>query len=105
MANGRTSGQIKRVRNETLIALKLIYPAALPAGALLRSLLSLFPTLEWDHFRRDLAYLCEKGYVQRMLADTETDERMTPWRHRWFRLTSSGVEVADRCIHDPALDQ
>ena len=53
--------------------------------------------------RRDLAYLCEKGYVQRIVADTEMDERLTPWRKRWFRLTSAGLEVADRCIGDPAL--
>ena len=105
MANGRTAAEIKRVRNELLVALKMLYPAALPAEQLLRSLLSLFPTLEWDHFRRDLAYLVEKGYVQRVVADTEADERMTPWRQRWFRLTSTGMEVADHVIGDPALDQ
>ena len=105
MANSRTSWQIKRVRNEMLVALKLIYPAALQADALLRSLLCLFPTLEWDQVRRDLAYLCEKGYLQRVVADTETDERLTPWRLRWFRLTPAGVELADHCIKDPALDQ
>jgi hypothetical protein len=104
MANGRTSWQIKRVRNEILVALKMIYPAALPAEALLRSLLSLFPTLEWDQLKRDLAYLSEKGYLQRIVTDNETDERLTPWRLRWFRLTSSGIEVVDRCVRDPALD-
>jgi len=105
MANGRTIWQIKRVRNEILVALKLLYPAALQAEALMRSLLCLFPTVEWDQFRRDLAYLCEKGYLQRVVADTEIEERLTPWRHRWFRLTTSGMELADHCIKDPALDQ
>lgn len=100
-----SASHIKRVRNETLVALKMLYPAALRADQLLRSLLCLFPQLEWDHFRRDLAYLCEKGYVVRVVADNEPDEgKATPWRRRWFRLTSAGVEVADHCVSDPALE-
>ncbi|MFH0980971.1 MAG: hypothetical protein V2A79_05480 [Planctomycetota bacterium] len=105
MANGRNSREIKRVRNEILVVLKMLYPAALQADQLLRSLLAVFPTLEWDPFRRDLAYLCEKGYLQRVVPDTESDEKLTAWRKRWFRLTSTGMEVADRCIDDPALEE
>ncbi|MBU0717658.1 MAG: hypothetical protein KJ749_05360 [Planctomycetes bacterium] len=105
MANGRSNREIKRVRNEVLVVLRMLYPAALQADQLLRSLLAVFPTLEWDQFRRDLAYLCEKGYVQRVVSDTESDERLTPWRRRWFRLTSSGMEVAEKCIGDPALEE
>ena len=104
MANGRTPHEIKCIRNETVVALKMLYPTALQAEQLFRSLLSLFPELEWDHFRRDIAYLCEKGYLQRVIADAEADERLTPWRRRWFRLTSRGVELADHVIQDPALD-
>ena len=105
MANGRTSRQIKRIRNETLVALKMLYPAPLQSEQLFRSLLTVFPMLEWDLFRRDLAYLTEKGYLLRVISDSERDERLTPWRKRWFRLTSSGLEVADHLINDPALDQ
>ena len=105
MANGRTTADIKRVRNEVLVVLKMLYPAALQAGQLLRSLLTVFAGLEWDSFRRDLAYLCEKGYVQRVVADTEADERLTPWRKRWFRLTPAGLELADHCVGDPALEE
>jgi len=96
--------QIKRVRNEILVSLKMIYPAALQGDQLLRTVVALFPQVEWDQLRKDLAYLCEKGYLQRILADAETDARMTPWRKRWFRLTSSGVEVADHCVEDKALE-
>jgi hypothetical protein len=103
--NHSGTNQIKRVRNEALVALKMLYPAALRADQLLRSLLCLFPQLEWDHFRRDLAYLCEKGYVARVIADSEPDDgRLTPWRRRWYRLTSAGVEIADHCVADPALE-
>jgi len=96
--------EIKRIRREMLVALKMLYPAALQADQLLRSLLSIFPDLEWDHFRKDLAYLTEKGYVTRVTTDLEPDARLTPWRKRWFRLTSAGVEVADQCVRDNALD-
>lgn len=103
MPNGRQTAQIKQVRSELLVALKMLYPSALQAEQLFRSLLSLFPDLEWDHFRRDLVYLNEKGYLQRIIADTENGGA-TPWRRRWFRLTSRGLEVADHLISDPALD-
>ena len=36
--------------------------------------------------------------------ESEPDARMTAWRKRWFRLTSSGVEVADHCVEDKALE-
>lgn len=105
MANGRNTRQIKRIRNEAMVALKVVYPAALQGDQIMRSLLVLFPTLEFDHLRRDLHYLSEKGYIERVIADTERDNGMTPWRRRWFRLSTSGVELADRCILDPALEE
>lgn len=103
MPNKKSANQIKLVRREVLVALKMLYPAALMGEQLYRSILILFPQLEWDHFRRDLAYLCEKNYVTRVLTDDENDELRAPWRKRWFRLTSQGVEVADNCVEDPAL--
>ena len=107
MANGRDTRLIKRVRNEILVALKVVYPGALQAGQLLRSLLVLFPTLEFDHVRRDLHYLTEKQYIARVIAETENGNGngMTPWRRRWFRLTTGGMELADRCIKDPAMEE
>lgn len=103
---GRNGGvrQIKRVRNEILVALKMLYPAALQGDQVLRTLLAVYPQVEWDQLKKDLAYLAEKGYIQRIIAETEHDARITPWRKRWFRLTSSGVEVADHCVEDKALE-
>ena len=105
MGNGRDTAEIKRIRNEMLVALKVVYPAALRAGALFRSLLVLLPTLEFDQLKRDLHYLVEKSYVERILTSFENEDGLTPWRTRWFRLTSSGIELADRCINDPALEE
>ena len=104
MANGRDTKEIKRIRNEVLVALKVLYPGALQADQLMRTLLVLFPTLEFDHFRRDLHYLCDKGYIERVETGTENDSLLTPWRRRWFRLTTTGIELAERCISDPAMD-
>ncbi len=105
MANGRETREIKRVRNEVLVALKVIYPAAMQAHALMRSLLVIFPTLEFHHVRRDLHYLQAKGYIGRVTPDSERDSLLTPWRKRWFRLTPVGVELAEACIQDPALEE
>lgn len=104
MSGSAAARQIKRVRNEVLVALKMLYPAALQGDQLLRSLLAIFPQLEWDQLRKDLAYLAEKGYIQRVIAETEADARTTAYRKRWFRLTSAGVEVADHCVEDKALE-
>ncbi len=105
MANGRDTRQIKRIRNEVLVALKVLYPGALKADQIMRSLLPLFPTLDFDHLKRDLHYLAEKGYIERVVSELESDNSMTPWRQRWFRLTTTGIELADRCIRDPALEE
>ena len=104
MANGRNMREIKRIRNEILVALKVIYPAALQAESLMRTLLVLFPTLEFEHLKRDLHYLGDKGYLKRVIADADGNG-LTPWRRRWFRLTVGGVEIAERCISDPALEE
>ena len=104
MSGEREARQIKRIRIEILMVLKMLYPAALQGDQVLRTLLAVFPQLEWDDLRKDLAYLSEKGYVQRIIAENESDARCTPWRKRWFRLTSSGVEVADHCVRDKALE-
>ena len=104
MPNGRDAKALKRIRNEILVALKVVYPAALQVEQLLRSLLVLFPTLELDQLKRDLHYLSQKGYVERVIADSENGNGLTPWRRRWFRLTAAGVEIAERCIADPALE-
>ena len=105
MNDGNKPSDIIRVRNEILVALKMIYPAALQADQLFRALLSVFPMLEWVPFRRDLCYLTEKGYVQRVVAGSESDPRMTPFRKRWIRVTTKGLEISDRLIDDPALEE
>ncbi len=103
MAGSKNALEIKRIRNEILVALKVIYPAPMQAERLMRSLLTLFPVLEFDTFKRNLHYLCAKGYIERVVSGSEDDPEFTPWRRRCFRLTPTGMEIADHCIQDPAL--
>ncbi len=98
------SNRIKRMRGEILVAMKMLYPAAIQCEHLLRSLLAIFPDLEWDYFRKDIAYLAEKGYIKHVETDSQVPASLTPWRKRYFRLTAAGVEIADRCVQDPALE-
>ena len=104
-SNGRDARQIKRIRNEILVALSVVYPAALEGDRLMHSLLVLFPTLEFEQLKRDLHYLCEKEYVTRVTTTSEAEPMLIPWRRRWFRLTAKGMELADHCINDPALEE
>lgn len=103
MCDTRRGRRIRRVRGEVLRAMKMVYPGAMRGRQLLRSLLVIWPDLEWEHFRKDLAYLQDKGYVRRVVAGAEDPAEM-PWRRRYFRLTAAGVEVADECVRDPALE-
>jgi hypothetical protein len=102
MSDRLKSQRILRIRGEILAAMKMLYPGAIQAEQLLRSLLAVYPLLEWEHLRKDLAYLLEKGYVKRVLRENE-DLLLGPWRKRCFRLTAAGVEVADECVRDPAV--
>ena len=104
MGDQARAQRIKRVRGEILAAMKMLYPAAIQAEPLLRSLLAIYPHLEWEHLRKDLSYLLEKGYLQRVAREPETDAALVPWRRQYFRMTATGVEVADKCVRDPALE-
>jgi len=95
---------VKQVRREVLVTLKSVYPSALPVEVLYRAVSAVVAGREWNEFRADLIYLCEKGYVQPRLHPDDPNGRKTAWRRRWVRLSPAGVEVADSCVHDPALD-
>ena len=105
MANGRRTLLITRVRREVLVAMKTVYPAALQADQIMRSLLPLFPALEFDQLKRYLHYLWDKGFIYRVVSDRESDPKMTPWRRRWFRLAAHGVAIADRRVTEHALSE
>ena len=97
--------EIKRVRNRAMFALARVYPNPRTAESLMRSLLGVFPELEWGLFCKDLAYLAAKRYIERVIADEERRHpELTSHRERWYRLTAIGLEVAQECVTDPALE-
>ncbi len=101
MSDRAGTGRIRRVRGAILAILNMVYPAAERADHLHCSLLAIFPHLEWEHVRKDLSYLLEKGYLAQAALE---DEPQMPWAKRCFRLTAAGVEAAERCIQDPAVE-
>lgn len=104
MPNVPESELLKQVRREMLVTLKSVYPSALPVSVLYRAVTAVIAGREWEDFRADLIYLCEKGYVEPRLHPDDPNGRKAAWRRRWVRLTPAGVEVADCCVRDAALD-
>lgn len=96
--------QIKAIRREILAELKQVYPTPFKAETIFRCLLAVFPDLEFDTLKKDLWYLLEKSYVVRVMPKEHDNPDMVPWRLRYFRLTATGVEIADRCRIDDALE-
>ena len=104
MSRDPRRNHIVRCRAEILVALKMLYPGIQQSKTVYRVLLVLFPDLQHSDFLRDLAYLVEKGYVERQVYHGESDPATTEWTKRWFKLTAAGVEVADHAVSDPALE-
>lgn len=95
---------IKLVRRELLAMLKVIYPTALSAEVIYRALLGAFPQIAWEHLRKDLAYLLEKGYLIRRPEPGIDEGRGETWRRDRYRLSAAGVELVDCCSQDAALE-
>jgi len=100
---GAGTGKDRILQSEVLIALKMIYPAALQGAQVRHTLCARFPELDWENIKQHILGLVESGHVQRIIAENETDARVTPWRERWFRLTAAGVTAADQCLEGRAL--
>ncbi len=93
------AAMIKATRREILAVLLIMYdigPFAFESicGSLLHLELS-----DETYVRRDLLYLCEKGYV------TWTNPgKFTPWNSRMYKLTAAGNEIANKIERDSALE-
>lgn len=85
---------IMKTRRDLLTVLKLFYPTPMPLGQIRLTA----PDIDETNLRKDLAYLCDKGYVQRV--NVQPNQRQDD---REYKLTASGVETADRIHEDPAL--
>lgn len=96
---------IRENRNALLSSLLATYPGSIAGETLFRAMLGAFPSYTRTFCVRDLYYLEGKGYVSRKHPLTgrpcgiEVD-----WKEARWVLTSAGNEVANRLVHDPALE-
>lgn len=96
--DGRTLG-IKQSRREIISVLNTMYHIGpLNFESLCGSLVHL-ELPDDECVKRDLTYLCEKGYVQWVNAGG-----YIPWKKRQYKLTARGNEFAENMISDPALE-
>ena len=55
--------------------------------------------------KAEAAYLMAKEYIERVVTEEERRHpELTDHRERWYRLTAKGLEVAQECVSDPALE-
>lgn len=95
MSDGTRASIIKKGRRDLLGSLRMYYPVE----AEYTDLALTVPTVEEPHFRVDLSYLIDKGYL------LWTNRKPNAiWQGREYLLTAKGVEVADRILTDPALE-
>lgn len=90
---------IKKARREIIGVLNTLYsmgPFGFPDLCMALTHLEL---PDDECVRRDLIYLCEKGYVR-----WTNKKPFTPWAKRMYKLTATGNEVAEKIASDPALE-
>ncbi len=85
---------LESVRREVLVSLVQLYPAPFRRDQIVRVLAELFPDIDSGSVGKDLAYLCERGLVARVVATSEGDGAFTASGQRWYRATADGVDAA-----------
>ena len=87
--------RIKQDRRMILEVLRMASPGFLSFNCLRQVL----PEVEEDNLRRDIAYLLDKGYIERIKPQANEE-----WDDRKYRITAEGDEIANRILKDPALN-
>lgn len=85
---------IVQQRRAILETMMLLYPNALGFPLIC----STFIDTDRTYIMRDLAYLLDKNFVQ--LTNPKPNQA---WDDKMFRLSSAGVEIAQRITSDPSL--
>ena len=104
MARERLQIDIIECRNMLLSTLQAVYPHSFSTQNLYHAMLGTFPDMSWPHLRVDLAYLVDKGYVVEDDPGFGKDRRTCDYEERRWKLSGSGVEIAQRITEDPALE-
>lgn len=95
---------IRENRNALLSSLLATFPGSISGETLFRSMLGAFPAYTRTFAVRDLYYLEGKGYVVRKHPLTGRKDPECEWKEARWVLTPAGNEVANKLIHDPALE-
>ncbi len=95
---GRTA-RIKQARREVLRVLNAMYGIGAFSFECICSSLVHLELPDDECVKKDLTYLCEKGYVR-----WTNEQTMLPWKQRMYSLTAKGNEIANRIEIDPALE-
>jgi len=95
---------IRLDRNSLLSRLLACYPGSLEGELLFRVQLGINPEYTRRNCIRDLYYMEQKQYVVRLSPSTGRPAPDTDWKTARWRLMPVGNEIANRLIHDPAME-
>ncbi|HIJ66801.1 MAG TPA: hypothetical protein HPP51_00760 [Planctomycetes bacterium] len=93
--------KIKEVRNRLMQYLDTLYPSPVQLATLFKSMVYLYDDYELVLFKKDIAYLAAKDYIEYV------DEKIGgvgKFLKKVVRLTAVGKEIAEKTQTDPALE-
>lgn len=101
MAKSVKAAIIIQARKGILRSLEMVYPSGLTIQSLYQTVCAIDITYDETLFKRDVAYLVEKGYVE--FIDPAIG-RVTDFFSKVVKLTEQDLEIAQGLTRDPALE-
>jgi hypothetical protein len=96
--NELRAARIKMARRELLRVLNTVYFGGPVDFVVICEALVHLELPDDECVKRDVTYLCEKGYVKCTSSD------YMPWKRRLYKITAKGTEIADEIEKDEALE-
>lgn len=93
--------KIKQSRKRLLTNLNILYPSAISAGELYRTVCHLDPTYDFSLFQKDIIYFVDKGWLEFI------DDKIggyDEFRKKIIKLTAEGKEISEGTKIDEALE-
>ncbi len=93
--------KIKQLRRIILQHLDMMYPTGMQLDSLYRTVIAADFTYGEDFFKKDIAYLKEKGYIGFL---DDSIGGASSFFKKIAKLTANGKEIAEKTQTDPALE-
>jgi hypothetical protein len=93
--------KIITIRKNILNKLDMVYPSGLSLKDIMQMNSIIDPFYDWDLFKKDIAYLKEKGYITFIDNDPNL---MQLTEQKIVKLTATGKEIAEGTMIDEALE-